>query len=81
MKDANSTEETEKEIGDLLFSVVNLARWLGVNAESALRIANNKFKKRFKFIEKNARESDKELSDMTLDEMDTLWDKAKGLER
>jgi len=81
VKDANSTEETEKEIGDLLFSVVNLARWLCVNAESALRMANNKFKERFKFIEKNARESDKELSDMTLDEMDTLWDKAKGLER
>lgn len=81
VKKANSEIEIENEIGDLLFSVVNLARWLNVNAESALRVASNRFKNRFKHIEEYARKTGKELSDMTLTEMDNLWNEAKRLEK
>lgn len=65
------------EMGDLLFAVVNLARWYDVDAESALRAANQRFHSRFSFIERTAREEGKNLADMTLDEMDVLWDQAK----
>ena len=67
----------KEELGDLLFSIVNLARFLKVNPEEALNLTNNKFIKRFKFIEDNARSSDRNLEDMTLEEMDKLWEKAK----
>ena len=78
---ADSEIEIDNEIGDLLFSVVNLARWLNVNAESALRVASNRFKNRFKHIEEHARKTEKELSDMTLTEMDNLWNEAKRQEK
>jgi len=58
---------------------VNLARWKYVDAESALRNTNLKFKKRFAHVEKKAKEQNKNLSDMTLDEMDKLWNEAKSL--
>lgn len=75
---AESTRERQSaEIGDLLFSVVNVARWLEVDAESALRDANQRFKKRFKFIEKKARAEERELSSMDLDELDQLWEQSK----
>ncbi len=61
----------------MLFSIVNLARFLKVNPEEALNLTNNKFIKRFKFIEDNAINSDRNLEDMTLEEMDKLWEKAK----
>ena len=67
----------KEELGDLLFSIVNLARFLKVNPEEALNLTNNKFIKRFKFIEDNAINSDRNLEDMTLEEMDKLWEKAK----
>ena len=67
-----------EELGDLLFSVVNLARWLEVDAESALRDANKRFKDRFKYIEKEARASGRELYSLSLEEMDALWEQSKS---
>lgn len=68
------------EVGDLLFAVVNLARWHDVDAESALREANGRFKRRFAFIERQARTRDQELSDLSLEELDQLWEEAKAQE-
>ena len=67
----------KEELGDLLFSIVNLARFLKVDPEEALNLTNNKFIKRFKFIEDNAINSGKSLESMTLEEMDKLWERAK----
>jgi tetrapyrrole methylase family protein/MazG family protein len=74
---ANNHDDWEDEIGDLLFAVVNLARWYGVDPESALRAANQRFRKRFAFIEKEARKQARSVSDLNLDEMETLWQEAK----
>ena len=65
------------EMGDLLFSVVNLARWLDIDAESALRQANDRFRERFSKIEAAAIEQERELGDLSLEEMDDLWEAAK----
>ncbi len=70
-------EGIEGEVGDLLFSVVNLARFLGVDPESALRKTSKKFKKRFSKIEEEARKRSVPLSSMTLEEMDAIWESAK----
>jgi len=67
--------DIESEIGDLLFSVVNLARKLNVEPEHALRAANSKFTRRFAYVEDNAEPS---LDKLSLDEMETLWQDAKG---
>lgn len=67
-----------EEIGDLLFVVQNLARHLDVEPETALKKTNRKFRERFKFIEDEIKESGKTLEESTLDEMDALWNKAKG---
>jgi tetrapyrrole methylase family protein/MazG family protein len=77
---ASGQEERASEAGDLLFAAVNLARWLEVDAESALREANMRFRKRFAQIEATAREKGKSVSDLSLDEMEALWQKAKGME-
>jgi nucleoside triphosphate diphosphatase len=66
------------EMGDVLFSVVNLARHLGVGPELALRGAAQRFETRFREVERLANEQGRRLDDMTLDEMDTLWERAKG---
>ena len=68
-------EDIEGEFGDVLFSLINYARFIGVDPETALERTNRKFKKRFEFIEANA---PRPLQDMTLEEMDALWEKAKG---
>lgn len=73
-KDAKTKEEKEEELGDILFAVVNLARWNKLDAEQALLKANKKFINRFKSMEKNA---NKELEHLTLEEWDELWKKAK----
>jgi tetrapyrrole methylase family protein/MazG family protein len=65
------------EIGDLLFAIVNWARWLKVEPESALREANGRFAKRLAFVEAEAKAQGRELSAMTLMEMDALWERAK----
>ncbi len=64
----------EEEFGDLLFSLVNLSRYMGIDPETALEKTNRKFKSRFEYIEKHAHSS---LNDMSLEEMDVLWNEAK----
>jgi len=79
IKQTQNLDEVTAELGDLFFVLVNLARWRKVDAESALRGANLKFKKRFAYVEKRANRDGRNLSDMTLDEMNTLWNEAKKL--
>ncbi len=71
--------EQSAEIGDLLFAVVNLARWFHLDAESALREANARFYKRFSSIEAAARLQGRAVSDLSLDEMEALWQQAKKI--
>ncbi|MCR5041516.1 MAG: nucleoside triphosphate pyrophosphohydrolase [Clostridia bacterium] len=79
--DAKSAEgRVEEELGDLLFSAVNAARFLGVDPEQALHRACDKFVSRFAAVEKMASDSGMDLKNMTLAEMDRLWDKAKDAE-
>ena len=73
-------EKIEEEVGDFLFMAVNLARFLGVHPEVALRRANEKFEKRFRYIEKRAKEMGKNLKEMSLEEMEALWQEAKERE-
>lgn len=73
-------EDIEAEFGDLIFSVVNAARLYGVNPENALERTNRKFISRFNYVEAKAREAGKQLKDMTLGEMDALWNEAKSAE-
>ena len=73
----NSPEKIEEEFGDLLFSCVNVARFLKINPEEALKKATDKFINRFEKVETLATSEGKNLSDMTLAEMDELWDKIK----
>jgi tetrapyrrole methylase family protein/MazG family protein len=80
VRQAQTPLEIEKELGDLLFAVVNLIRWYKVDAESALRGTNQKFRRRFKHIEKSARKTGQDLQSMSLDEMDGYWNEAKGFE-
>jgi len=80
VKNANGKEELAWELGDLLFAVVNLVRWHKVDAESALRRMNQRFAKRFKHIETQARKEKRRLSEMSLEEMDRFWEEAKCLE-
>ncbi len=70
-------EKIEDELGDILFAVVNIARKMGVDSEHALRGTIKKFSDRFRFIESEASRMKKNLKDMTLSEMDRLWEKAK----
>ena len=73
-------EKKEKEFGDLLFSLVNYARFIGVNPEDALERTNKKFVQRFKYIEQQSKKHGKLLKNMTLAEMDVFWDEAKKIE-
>jgi XTP/dITP diphosphohydrolase len=70
-------ERMEKEFGDLLFSLVNYARFIGVNPEDALERTNKKFIQRFKYIEEQTNRQGKQLKELTLKEMDAFWDEAK----
>ena len=70
-----SDERKEEEFGDILFSLVNYARFQGIDPETALERINRKFKKRFEYIEEHA---DRDLTEMSLEEMDKLWNEAKG---
>ncbi|WP_434572421.1 nucleoside triphosphate pyrophosphohydrolase [Pseudomonas sp. Z3-8] len=77
----NDTAAISDEVGDLLFSVVNLARHLKVDPETALRGANAKFERRFQFIEQALRETHRPMEDCTLEELDALWGEAKRQEK
>ena len=70
-------ENTEKEFGDVLFSMINYARFIGVNPENALEKTNKKFINRFQYIEKAAKKEGKNISDMSLTEMDVHWENSK----
>jgi XTP/dITP diphosphohydrolase len=72
-----NTDNTEAEFGDVLFSMINYARFINVNPENALERTNKKFIKRFQFLEDAARKEGKELSDMSLTEMDVHWENSK----
>jgi uncharacterized protein YabN with tetrapyrrole methylase and pyrophosphatase domain len=65
-------------VGDLLFAVVNLARWFKVEPESALREANLRFRNRFSYIESAARTQGRTITDLSLDEMEAFWQEAKA---
>ncbi len=75
--EANDKDEISEEIGDLLFVIVNLARKLGVEPETALKKTNRKFRQRFKFIEDELKTQKKSFEETNLEEMDALWNKAK----
>ena len=72
-------EAMEQEFGDVLFSMVNYARFLNISPENALETTNKKFSKRFQYLERKAKAINKPLSDMTLAEMDVFWEEAKSL--
>ncbi|MDP2540523.1 nucleoside triphosphate pyrophosphohydrolase [Tenacibaculum discolor] len=74
---SNNQEKIEKEFGDVLFSMINYARFIGVNPENALEKTNKKFINRFQFLEEAAKKEGKQLSDMTLAEMDVHWENSK----
>jgi tetrapyrrole methylase family protein/MazG family protein len=73
-------DKIEDELGDIFFMLVNISRFIGVNPEDAHRKTISKFIHRFRYIEMKAAEQGRRLSDMTLDEMDKLWDEAKSRE-
>lgn len=77
--EANNADKMESEFGDVLFSMVNYARFLKINPENALERTNKKFIKRFQYLEARAKELGKSMSDMTLAEMDVFWEEAKQL--
>lgn len=70
-------DNVEGELGDVLFSLINYARFIGVNPDDALERTNRKFKSRFEFLERESAKDGKKLSDMNLDEMDVYWNRAK----
>jgi len=77
---ANSNQDAmENEFGDVLFSMINYARFLKINPENALEKTNKKFTKRFQYLESKANVLNKSLSEMTLAEMDVFWEEAKSL--
>ena len=74
----NDTEEKENEFGDLIFSLINYARFIGVNPDNALERTNKKFIHRFNYLEDKVKDSGHKLEDLTLEEMDKYWNEAKG---
>lgn len=75
-----NNERMEAELGDLLFAIVNLGRFLSINPEEALRKTINRFEKRFQHIEETLHSQGRQMKNTTLEEMDTLWEEAKRLE-
>jgi XTP/dITP diphosphohydrolase len=76
---AENQEAMESEFGDVLFSMINYARFLNINPENALERTNKKFIKRFQYLEEKAKSLNKNLKDMTLEEMDVFWEEAKKM--
>ncbi|OUR92267.1 nucleoside triphosphate pyrophosphohydrolase [Flavobacteriales bacterium 34_180_T64] len=75
----NNSDRMESEFGDVLFSLINYARFLKINPENALERTNKKFTKRFQYLEKKAKSLNKSLHEMSLSEMDVFWEEAKKL--
>jgi tetrapyrrole methylase family protein/MazG family protein len=81
IRDAVTPADRAEEYGDLLFVLVNVARWQGIEAEAALRAANDKFRRRFASVERQAAERGVSLRDLSFVELDALWDSAKVEEK
>ena len=79
LKAEKEQERKEAEFGDVLFSLINYARYENINPEEALQRTNKKFMQRFNYIEQKANEKGMELDSMTLEEMDELWNEAKSI--
>lgn len=79
--DSGDESRIHDEIGDLLFTIANIARKLNVNAEEALQSTNRKFRRRFESMESSVREDGRNLDQLSLEQMDALWDEAKAAER
>ncbi len=77
LQEAQSDAEREQELGDLLFTLVNLARWMKLEPEGALRAANARFRRRFRYVEERARDSGQPLNEHSLAQLDALWNEAK----
>jgi tetrapyrrole methylase family protein / MazG family protein len=76
----HGSHEIEAEVGDILFTVVNVSRLLGIDPETALKASNRKFRRRFRYVEDRLREQGRKPADSSLDEMDGLWSEAKERE-
>ncbi len=79
--DEEGEDRIEEEFGDLLFALVNLSRFINVNPENALRKTTDKFSRRFKQVEEHFTNKDEDMSDMTLEELDKVWEQVKSRER
>lgn len=77
MEENNNKVKLEEELGDVFFALTNYARFLGINPENALRLTNEKFIKRFSYVEKKIKESGKKLTESNLKEMDKFWEESK----
>ncbi len=75
----SGSDKKEEELGDVLFSLINYARFIGVNPENALEKTNKKFIQRFQYLEVESEKDGKELGTMTLEEMDQYWERAKSI--
>jgi XTP/dITP diphosphohydrolase len=80
-KEAKTKEDQEEEFGDLLFSLINYARFKGIHPEDALEKTNKKFIYRFQYLETESAKDGKQMGEMTLNEMDEYWNRAKELKR
>ena len=78
--DAGDSKKMEAELGDVMFSLVNYARFLKVNPENALERTNKKFIKRFNYIEEKAKKSQRKVTELSIEEMEVLWEEAKKTE-
>ncbi|KPM31750.1 MazG family protein [Croceitalea dokdonensis DOKDO 023] len=78
---SNHKERMEAEFGDVLFSMINYARFLDINPENALERTNKKFMERFQYVERKAKDIGKSLQEMTLAEMDVFWEEAKTMDK
>jgi MazG family protein len=78
-REAKNHTDIAAEVGDLLFVAVNVARFLGIDPETALRRSNRKFDRRFRYLEDKIKQSGRELKHATLQEMDALWEEAKSI--
>ena len=78
--DKGDKANMEKEFGDLIFSLVNIARFYDINPDNALELTNTKFRNRFNYVEEHSLKQGRNLKDMSLEEMDALWNEAKKME-
>ena len=81
LADATSPEHQREELGDILFVLVDWARWHGIEAEDAMRTANTKFVRRFGVVERNVAASGRAWQSFTLDELEAFWQQAKAEEK